>query len=59
MVDVKGKIVVADIEFPTFPVGQVIKMAEPYYVADPTKIMSESTEVILTFVPLNFLPDVD
>lgn len=55
-IDVKGKIVVADIEFPTFPVGQIIKMAEPYYVADPTNIINEKSEVILTFVESNFLP---
>ena len=46
----------ADIEFPTFPVGQIIKMAEPYYVADPTNIMNVKSEVILTFVESNFLP---
>ena len=46
--DIKGKIVVADIEFPTFPVGKIIKMAEPYYVADPTNTMDETTEIILT-----------
>ena len=54
--DIKGKIVVADIEFPTFPVGKIIKMAEPYYVADPTNTMDETTEIILTFVQSNFLP---
>ena len=55
-IDVKGKIVVADIEFPTFPVGQIIKMAEPYYVADPTNIINDKSELILTFVESNFLP---
>ena len=55
-IDVEGKIVVADIEFPTFPVGKIIKMAEPYYVADPTNIINEESEVILTFVESNFLP---
>ncbi len=54
--DVNGKIVVADIEFPTFPVGKIIKMAEPYYVSDPQKSFDESTEMILTFVLSNFLP---
>ena len=54
--DVKGKIVVADIEFPTFPVGKIVKMAEPYYVADPQNSFDETTEMILTFVLSNFPP---
>lgn len=55
-IDVNGKIVVADIEFPTFPVGKIIKMAEPYYVSDPQNSFDENTEIILTFVLSNFLP---
>ena len=54
--DVNGRIVVADIEFPLFPIGKVIKMAEPYYVADPQKSFDESTELILTFALTNFPP---
>ncbi|TFG23317.1 MAG: hypothetical protein EU533_03300 [Promethearchaeota archaeon] len=35
-VDVKNKIVVADIEMPTLPFGKIIKLAKLFYVSDPT-----------------------
>ncbi len=54
--DVNGKIVVADLEFPTFPVGKVVKRAPPYYVADPANTIDETSEIILTFVLSNFPP---
>ncbi len=55
-IDVKGKIVVADIEFPTMPFGKLIKLAKPYYVSDPTNIIDETTELVLTFALSNFPP---
>ncbi|MFX0059381.1 MAG: hypothetical protein ACFE8J_13880, partial [Candidatus Heimdallarchaeota archaeon] len=36
-VDVQGKIVVADIECLTLPLGKLIKLAKLYYVSDPSK----------------------
>jgi hypothetical protein len=54
--DVDGKIVVADIEFPTLPLGKLLQMAEPYYVADPKNSFDETTEIILTFALTNFPP---
>lgn len=54
--DVNGKIVVADIEFPTIPLGKLLKMAEPYYIADPANSIDETTEIILTFALTNFPP---
>jgi hypothetical protein len=54
--DVAGKIVVADIEFPTLPLGTLLKMAEPYYVADPKHSFDDTTEIILTFALTNFPP---
>ncbi len=55
-VDVKDKIVVADIEFPTLPIGKIVSLAKPYYVADPTNSIDENTKMILTFALLNFPP---
>ncbi len=55
-VNVEGKIVVADIEFPTLPLGKLLKMAMPYYISDPTNSIDESTEIILTFALTNFPP---
>ena len=55
-VDVSGKIVVADIEFPTLPLGKLIKLAKLFYVADPTSTIDETTELILTFALTNFPP---
>ncbi|MFX0076901.1 MAG: M28 family peptidase [Candidatus Hermodarchaeota archaeon] len=54
--DVSGKIVVADIEFPTLPIGRLIKLAKLFYVSDPTKAIDENTELILTFALTNFPP---
>jgi len=55
-IDIKGKIVVADIEFPTMPFGKLMKLAKPYYISDPTNIIDETTELILTFALSNFPP---
>ena len=54
--DVKDKIVVADIEFPTLPLGKILNLAKTYYVSDPTNSIDETTEIILTFALLNFPP---
>jgi hypothetical protein len=54
--DVKGKIVVADIEFPEFPIGKILKLAPPYYVSDPTNSIDKETSITLTFALLNFPP---
>jgi len=55
-IDVSGKIVVADIEFPTLPLGKLLKLAYPYYVADPQNTFKDDTEIILTFALTNFPP---
>ncbi len=55
-VDVKGKIVVADIIFPTLPLGKLLKLAKPYHVADPFNKIDNTTELILTFALTNFPP---
>lgn len=55
-IDVKDKIVVADIEFPILPFGKLIKIAKPYYVSDPTNSIDKTTELVLTFALLNFPP---
>jgi len=55
-VDVKDKIVVADIEFPTLPLGKIVSLSKPYYVADPTNSIDENTKMILTFALMNFPP---
>ncbi|TFG19803.1 MAG: M28 family peptidase [Promethearchaeota archaeon] len=54
--DVKDKIVVADIEFPTLPLGKLLDTAKPYYISDPTQSIDEFTEMTLTFALLNFPP---
>ncbi|MFX0175204.1 MAG: M28 family peptidase [Candidatus Hodarchaeota archaeon] len=55
-VDVQGKIVVADIECPTLPLGKIIKLAKLYYVSDPSSSIDKTTELILTFVLSNLPP---
>ena len=55
-IDVKGKIVVADIEFPSLPIGKLIKLAKLFYVSDPTNVINETTELVLTFALSNFPP---
>ena len=55
-VDVKDKIVVADIECPSLPLGKLIKLAKLYYVSDPTNSFDETTKLILTFVLANLPP---
>ena len=54
--DVHGKIVVADIEFPTLPLGKLIKLAKLFYVSDPSNLIDENFEIILTFALTNFPP---
>ncbi|MFX1431251.1 MAG: M28 family peptidase [Promethearchaeota archaeon] len=54
--DVKDKIVVADIEFPTLPLGKLIKLAKLFYVSDPKHVIDEKSELILTFALTNFPP---
>jgi len=55
-VDVSDKIVVADIEFPTLPLGRLLKLAKLFYVSDPLNSINDTTELILTFVLSNFPP---
>jgi len=55
-IDVKDKIVVADIEFPVLPLGKLLSIAKPYYVADPTNSIDKTTKMVLTFALLNFPP---
>ena len=54
--DVKDKIVVADIEFPTLPIGRLIKLAKLFYVSDPKHVIDGKSEIILTFALTNFPP---
>jgi len=54
--DVKDKIVVADIVFPTLPLGKLVKLVKTYYVSDPTGAINEDSEIVLTFVLENFPP---
>ncbi|MFX1572727.1 MAG: M28 family peptidase [Promethearchaeota archaeon] len=55
-IDVKGKIVVADIEFPILPLGKLLSIAKPFHVSDPTNSIDKTTELILTFVLTNLPP---
>jgi len=55
-VDVKNKIVVADIVFPKLPLGKLLKFAKTYYVSDPQNTINEDTEIMLTFALTNFPP---
>ena len=53
--DVRGKIVVADVPFPTLPTGLVLKMlGGGYGVSDPDNEMSLGTKMKLVFVRGNF-----
>jgi len=54
--DVSDKIVVADIEFPTLPIGKLLKLTKLFYVSDPTNVIDENFEIILTFALSNFPP---
>ncbi|MFX1567595.1 MAG: M28 family peptidase [Promethearchaeota archaeon] len=54
--NVKDKIVVADIEFPTLPLGKLIKLAKLFYVSDPNHVIDDEYELILTFALSNFPP---
>ena len=55
-IDVKNKIVVADIKFPNLPLGKLLKIVKPYYISDPQKAIDKTTKIILTFALLNFPP---
>jgi hypothetical protein len=55
-INVRDKIVVADIEFPVLPLGKLISIAKPFYVSDPTGTIDKSTKLILSFALLNFPP---
>jgi len=53
--DVKGKIVVADVPFPTLPAGLLLKLlGGGYGISDPDKRISLGTRMKLIFVPGNF-----
>jgi len=54
--DVRDKIVVADIECPSLPLGKLIKLAKLFYLSDPTHSIDATTELILTFVLANLPP---
>jgi hypothetical protein len=55
-VDVRDKIVVADIEFPVLPLGRLLNLAKPFYVSDPTGVIDKSYKIVLTFALQNFPP---
>ena len=55
-VDVKGKIVLADIECPTLPLGKLLKLTKLFYLSDPSNSIDNTTELILTFVLANLPP---
>ncbi|MFX1593152.1 MAG: M28 family peptidase [Promethearchaeota archaeon] len=55
-IDVSNKIVIADIECPTLPLGKLINLAKLFYVSDPSRTIDDTTELILTFVLSNFPP---
>ncbi|MFW9952425.1 MAG: M28 family peptidase [Candidatus Thorarchaeota archaeon] len=55
-IDVSDKIVVADIEMPSLPIGKLLKLSKLFYVSDPTNVINASTEIILTFALTNFPP---
>ncbi|MBN2027978.1 MAG: M28 family peptidase [Actinobacteria bacterium] len=53
--DVRGKIVVADVPFPTLPAGLLLKLlGGGYGLSDPAKRISLGTRMKLIFVPGNF-----
>lgn len=54
--EVSDKIVVADIEMPSLPIGTLLKLTKLFYVSDPTDIIDKTTEIILTFALTNFPP---
>ncbi len=54
--DVKGKIVVGDVSFPTLPHGFLTKVFGSYYISDPTKKIKLGSKTIMTFARLNFPP---
>ncbi len=56
--NINNKIVVADIKFPTLPIGKLFKLGKPYYISDPTSSIDKTTKIILTFALLNFPPQV-
>jgi hypothetical protein len=54
--DVRDKIVVADIECPSLPLGKLLKLTKLFYLSDPTNSIDATTELILTFVLANLPP---
>ena len=54
--DVRDKIVVADIECPSLPLGKLLKLTKLFYLSDPTNSIDAATELILTFVLANLPP---
>ncbi len=54
--DVKGKIIVADIENPLLPVGKLLKLSKGYMISDPTNSIIKETDIVLTFALMNFKP---
>ncbi len=54
--DVRDKIVVADIECPSLPLGKLLKLTKLFYLSDPSKSIDATTELILTFVLANLPP---
>ena len=55
-IDVKGKIIVADIENPLLPVGKILKLSKGYMISDPTNSIDKDTDIVLTFALMNFKP---
>jgi hypothetical protein len=54
---VQGKIVVADVTFPTFPTGILVKlMGGGYYLSDPEESIGWGTKQVMAFVRENFPP---
>jgi hypothetical protein len=51
-----NKIVVADIECPSLPLGKLLKLTKLFYLSDPSKSVDAATKLILTFVLANLPP---
>jgi len=51
--NVKGKIVVGDIDFPILPYGALAKLFG-YYISDPTNIITRKSKGVMTFARMNF-----
>ena len=54
--DARGKIVVAEVPFPTLPVGLILKaLGGGYYLSDPEEIITPGSRMKLIFVRPNFM----